>query len=333
MMLDKVNRKIDYLRISITDRCNLRCVYCMPSAGIPRLPHEAVLRYEEILRIVKVAAAEGIKKVRLTGGEPLVRKGVTSLVREVAAIPGIEDLSLTTNGILLGRMARELADAGLKRVNVSLDSLDADRFRELTRGGELKDVLEGIHRAEEAGFDPIKINVVAIKGFNDEEVREFARLTLLKPYQVRFIEFMPIGHRAMWEDSKVMTEGEIMDRISALGKLAPVERLGQGGQWGRGGPARLYRLPGAKGILGFISPLSNHFCGSCNRLRLTADGKIRPCLFAETEIDLKTPLRSGCDDAELSRLISIALSVKPEGHSIADGVKDKYRRTMSRIGG
>jgi GTP 3',8-cyclase len=330
MMLDKVNRKIDYLRISITDRCNLRCVYCMPTAGIPRLPHEAVLRYEEILRIVKVAAARGIKKVRLTGGEPLVRKGVTSLVREVAATPGIEDLSLTTNGILLGRMALELADAGLKRVNVSLDSLDPDRFRELTRGGELKDVLEGIHQAEEAGFDPIKINVVAIKGFNDEEVREFARLTLLKPYQVRFIEFMPIGHRAMWEDSKVMTESEIMERISALGELTPVK---QGGQWGHAGPAKLYRLPGAKGIVGFISPLSNHFCGSCNRLRLTADGKIRPCLFSETEIDLKTPLRSGCDDAELSRLISIALSVKPEGHSIADGVKDKYRRTMSRIGG
>jgi cyclic pyranopterin phosphate synthase len=329
-MLDRVNRKIDYLRISITDRCNLRCVYCMPTAGIPRLPHEAVLRYEEILRIVKVAAAKGIKKVRLTGGEPLVRKGVTSLVREVAAIPGIDDLSLTTNGILLGRMARELADAGLKRVNVSLDSLDPGRLRELTRGGELKDVLEGIHQAEEAGFDPIKINVVAIKGFNGEEVREFARLTLLKPYQVRFIEFMPIGHRAMWEDSKVMTEGEIMERISTLGELTPVEWRGQGGQ---GGPARLYRLPGAKGILGFISPLSNHFCGSCNRLRLTADGKIRPCLFSETEIDLKTPLRSGCDDAELSRLISIALSVKPEGHSIADGVKDKYRRTMSRIGG
>ena len=329
-MLDRVNRNIDYLRISITDRCNLRCVYCMPSAGVPRLPHEAVLRYEEILRIVKVAAERGIKKVRLTGGEPLVRKGVASLVREISAIPGIDDLSLTTNGLLLGRMARDLADAGLKRINVSLDSLDPDRFRELTRGGELKDVLEGIHQAEEAGFDPIKINVVAIKGFNGEEVQEFARLTLLKPYQVRFIEFMPIGHRAIWEESKVMTEGEIIEKISTLGELIPVERGGQGAQ---AGPARLYRLPGAKGILGFISPLSNHFCGSCNRLRLTADGKIRPCLFSETEIDLKTPLRTGCDDAELSRLISIALSVKPEGHSIADGVKGKYRRTMSRIGG
>ena len=232
-MLDRVNRKIDYLRISITDRCNLRCVYCMPSAGVPRLPHEAILRYEEILRIVKVAAERGIKKVRLTGGEPLVRKGVASLVREISAIPGIEDLSLTTNGLLLGRMARELADAGLKRINVSLDSLDPDRFRELTRGGELKDVLEGIHQAEEAGFDPIKINVVAIKGFNGEEVREFARLTLLKPYQVRFIEFMPIGHRAIWEESKVMTECEIMEKISTLGELIPVER-GAGGRGGKG---------------------------------------------------------------------------------------------------
>jgi GTP 3',8-cyclase len=331
-MHDSINRKIEYLRISITDRCNLRCVYCMPSAGVPRLPHEAILRYEEILRIVKVAAKEGIKKVRLTGGEPLVRKGVASLVWEIAAIPGIEDLSLTTNGILLGRMARELADAGLKRINVSLDSLDPDRFRELTRGGELKDVLEGIHKAEEAGFDPIKINVVAIKGFNEEEVLEFARLTLLKPYHVRFIEFMPIGHHLMWEDSKVMTEGEIMEKISTLGELIPVGE-GKKGQGGQAGPARLFRLLGAKGILGFISPLSNHFCASCNRLRLTADGKIRPCLFSETEIDLKTPLRTGCDDAELSRLISVALSVKPRGHSIADGAKDKHRRSMSNIGG
>jgi cyclic pyranopterin phosphate synthase len=230
-------------------------------------------------------------------------------------------------------MARELTDAGLKRVNVSLDSLDEDRFRELTRGGELKDVLEGIHQAEEAGFDPIKINVVAIKGFNGEEVLDFARLTLLKPYHVRFIEFMPIGHHLMWETSRVMTEGEIMEKISTLGKLIPVERGGKKGQGGQAGPARLYRLPGAKGILGFISPLSNHFCASCNRLRLTADGKIRPCLFSETEIDLKAPLRAGCDDAELSRLISVALSVKPAGLSVADGVKDKYSRNMSRIGG
>ena len=242
-MLDRVNRNIEYLRISITDRCNLRCVYCMPSAGVPRLSHEAILRYEEIVRIVKVAAEKGIRKVRLTGGEPLVRKGVANLVREIAAIPGIEDLSLTTNGILLGRMARELADAGLKRINVSLDSLDPDRFRELTRGGELKDVLEGIRQAEEAGFDPIKINVVAIKGFNGEEVLEFARLTLLKPYHVRFIEFMPIGHRAMWEDSKVMTEGEIMEKISALGELIPVEQRGGKGrmrapQGFTGSPAR-----------------------------------------------------------------------------------------------
>jgi GTP 3',8-cyclase len=333
MMLDSINRKIEYLRISITDRCNLRCVYCMPSAGVPRLPHEAILRYEEIVRIVKVTAKEGIKKVRLTGGEPLVRRGVASLVREIAAIPGIEDLSLTTNGLLLGRMARELANAGLKRINVSLDSLDPDRFRELTRGGELKDVLEGIHKAEEAGFDPIKINVVAIKGVNEEEVLEFARMTLLKPYHVRFIEFMPIGHHLMWEDSKVMTEGEIMEKISALGELIPEKQGERGSRGAKAGPARLYRLPGAKGIVGFISPLSNHFCGSCNRLRLTADGKIRPCLFSETEIDLKAPLRTGCDDAELSRLISVALSVKPKGHSVADGVKYECRRTMSRIGG
>ncbi len=333
-MLDRVNRKIEYLRVSITDRCNLRCVYCMPEEGVPGLSHEAILRYEEILRIVRVAAEKGIRKVRLTGGEPLVRKDVVSLIKEIAAIPGIEDLSLTTNGTLLGRMADGLHKAGLRRINISLDSLDPERFRNLTRGGILKEVLDVIKLAEDAGFNPIKINVVAINGINDDEIHEFARLTLVKPYHVRFIEFMPVGGIAMWDDKKIMTADAIMEKISALGELIPVEQGGQGGKKTRaGGPARLYKLPGAKGILGFISALSNHFCGDCNRLRLTADGKLRPCLFSETEIDIKTPLRTGCDDAELSRLISLALSVKPEGHSIAKGIKDNCRSTMSQIGG
>ncbi len=333
-MLDRVNRNIEYLRVSITDRCNLRCVYCMPELGVPGLSHEAILRYEEILRVVRAAAKKGIRKVRLTGGEPLVRRDVVSLIREIAAIPGIDDLSLTTNGILLGKMAEGLYGAGLRRINISLDSLDPQRFRELTRGGELGAVLEGIRRAEETGFSPIKINVVAIKGINDSEICEFARLTLLKPYHVRFIEFMPVGGIATWDDGRIITADKIMEKISALGELIPVEDGGRGGPKTKaGGPAKLYRLPGAKGILGFISALSNHFCGSCNRLRLTADGKLRPCLFSETEIDVKTPLRTGCDDAELSRLISLAISVKPEGHSIASGIKDKYRRSMSKIGG
>jgi cyclic pyranopterin phosphate synthase len=327
-MFDRANRKIEYLRISITDRCNLRCVYCMPEHGIPALHHEEVLSYEEILRIVRVAAAGGIKKVRLTGGEPLVRKGVTGLIREIAAVPGIEDLALTTNGVLLSKMAHELAGAGLKRINISLDSLNPERFKELTRGAELATVLDGIDKAEAEGFSPIKINMVPIRGLNDDEIAEFARLTLLKPYHVRFIEFMPIGARDMWDETKVIRTEEVKDVIVGLGKLEPV-----GNKRKDHGPADLFRLPGAKGILGFISPVSNHFCGTCNRLRLTADGKLRPCLFAESEIDLKTPMRAGCDDDELTRLIGVALSVKPEGHLMADGIKSKYGRTMSKIGG
>ena len=326
-MFDHINRRIEYLRISITDRCNLRCVYCMPEEGIPALRHGEILSYEEILRVVRVAAGAGIKKVRLTGGEPLIRKDVASLVRQIAAVPGIEDLALTTNGILLGRMADELADAGLRRINVSVDSLVPERFEKLTRGADLATVLGGIDKAEKAGFSPIKINMVPIHGLNADEIPDFARLTISKPWHVRFIEFMPIGARAMWDETKVVKTREVMDAISKLGELEPVER-GESD-----GPARHFRLPGAKGLLGFISPLTAHFCGTCNRLRLTADGKLRPCLFSESEIDLKTPMRAGCGDEELIRLLNVALSVKPEGHSMAQGVQDIYRRTMSKIGG
>ncbi|MBI5696220.1 MAG: GTP 3',8-cyclase MoaA [Nitrospirae bacterium] len=326
-MFDRANRKIEYLRISITDRCNLRCVYCMPEDGVVFTDHEEILSYEEVLRVVNVATRMGISKVRLTGGEPLVRKGVAGLIREIALIPGIDDLSLTTNGMLLGRMAGELWDAGLRRINISLDSLNPDTFRELTRGAELSTVLDGIAIAESMGFGPIKINVVAIRGLNDSEIEDFARLTLDKPYHVRFIEFMPIGARALWDDTKVVPTQEVKDRVAALGALTAVKAKELAG------PATLFRLPGAQGIVGFISPVSDHFCGVCNRLRLTADGKLRPCLFSESEIDLKTPMRAGCDDTELDRLFSVALSVKPEGHGMADGVKKKYQRTMSKIGG
>ena len=326
-MFDHINRRIEYLRISITDRCNLRCVYCMPEEGVPALRHGEVLSYEEIIRIVRVAAGAGIKKVRLTGGEPLIRKDVASLIRQIAAVPGIEDLALTTNGILLEKMAGEQAQAGLKRINVSLDSLVPERFEKLTRGADLSAVLSGIAMAERAGFLPIKINMVPIHGLNADEIQDFARLTLAKPWHIRFIEFMPIGARAMWDETKVVKTREVMDAISALGELEPVESRENDG------PARHFRLPGAKGLLGFISPLTAHFCGTCNRLRLTADGKLRPCLFSESEIDLKTPMRAGCDDDELVRLLNVALSVKPEGHSMARGVQDIYRRTMSKIGG
>lgn len=326
-MFDRINRRIDYLRISITDRCNLRCVYCMPTGGVSATSHTEILSYEEALRIVRVAATLGISKVRLTGGEPLVRRGVAGFAHDLASIPGIQDLSLTTNGVLLAKMADELKAAGIARINVSLDSLDPERFRELTRGGELSVVLEGIHRAEELGFSPIKLNVVPIKGFNDDELESFAALTIDKPYHVRFIEFMPIGAREMWDDTRVVPTSEVMERISKLGALEPVANSGHDG------PATLFRLPGGQGILGFISPVTDHFCGECNRLRLTADGKLRPCLFSESEIDLKTPMRAGCDDEELARLFVLALDVKPEGHNMAEGVKKSYKRTMSRIGG
>jgi len=326
-MYDKINRRIDYMRISVTDRCNLRCVYCMPTDGVRALGHDDVLSYEEILRVAKVATALGISKIRLTGGEPLIRKGLTGFIRQLAEINGIDDLSLTTNGTLLEPNAEELRDAGITRINVSLDSLRPGRFKELTRGGDLDRVMRGIEKAESLGFVPIKINMVPVRGINDDEIEDFARLTLEKPYHVRFIEFMPIGDRKFWDESKVVPTSEVMDRISKIGELEPV------GQEGEKGPATLYGLPGAKGILGFISPVSNHFCGSCNRLRLTADGKLRPCLFAESEIDLKTPMRTGCDDEEIARLMVLALEVKPEGHQLAEGVKKRYSRTMSRIGG
>jgi len=327
-MYDRINRKIDYMRISVTDRCNMRCVYCMPLDGVRSLGHEDILSYEEILRIARVSVTLGISKIRLTGGEPLIRKGLTGFIRELADINGIDDLSLTTNGTLLEAKAAELAASGITRINVSLDSLRPDRFRELTRGGELERIMRGIEKAESMGFVPIKLNMVPVRGINDDEIEGFARLTLQKPYHVRFIEFMPIGDRKMWDESRVVPTSEVRGRIEAIGALETVEK-----DAGEKGPAALYRLPGARGIIGFISPVSDHFCGSCNRLRLTADGKIRPCLFSESEIDLKTPMRAGCDDDELARLMVLALNVKPEGHNLADGVKKSYGRTMSKIGG
>ncbi len=326
-MYDRINRKIDYMRISVTDRCNMRCVYCMPLDGVRGLGHGDILSYEEILRIANVAVTLGISKIRLTGGEPLIRKGLTGFIRDLARLDGIEDLSLTTNGTLLEARAEELADAGVTRINVSLDSLRPERFAELTRGGELDRVMRGIEKAESLGFVPIKLNMVPVRGMNDDEIEEFARLTIEKPYHVRFIEFMPIGDRKMWDESKVVPTSEVKARIEALGELVAVATPGVKG------PAMLFSLPGAKGIIGFISPVSDHFCGSCNRLRLTADGKLRPCLFSESEIDLKTPMRAGCDDDELARLMVVALNVKPEGHNMADGVKKSYGRTMSKIGG
>ncbi len=323
------------MRISITDRCNLRCIYCMPSEGLAPMKHGDILSYEEIARILRIAVRIGVRKVRITGGEPLIRKNVSYLISLIDNIADIEDLSLTTNGIPLAECAQEIADAGLKRVNISLDSLRADRYREMTRGGVLESVFKGIESAEKAGLTPIKINMVPIRGFNDDEIGDFAQLTLKAPYQIRFIEFMPFGKENMWKPEYFIPAEEIKSRVEEIGKLHPIRLR-------RSGPARYYAFDRATGVLGFISPLSNHFCGKCNRLRLTADGKLRPCLFSETEIDIKTAIRNDAPDNEIERLIKLAIQVKPEGHNMhiqntelgklfRDG--GDYKRPMSKIGG
>ncbi|MEW6584879.1 MAG: GTP 3',8-cyclase MoaA [Nitrospirota bacterium] len=332
---DNFDRTIDYLRISITDRCNLRCIYCMPSGGIVPMEHKEILRYEEIIRVLRIAAAMGVKRVRITGGEPLIRRNVSGFVRLVREIPGIRDVSLTTNGILLERFAEDLARAGLNRVNVSLDSLRPEKYREITRGGDLDAVLRGISAAEKAGLVPIKINVVPVRGVNDDEIEEFAKLTFKVPYQIRFIEFMPFGVQDIWTPERFLSVDEIRTRVEKVGTLVAAHMK-------KSGPARYFRFEGAAGVVGFISPLSHHFCGECNRLRLTADGKLRPCLFSETEIDLKPALRGGMPDDEIQRLLSLSISVKPKGHNIAiqegdlEGLARHMKcrkRPMSKIGG
>nr|HID13333.1 GTP 3',8-cyclase MoaA [Anaerolineae bacterium] len=328
--LDAYNRPISYLRISVTDRCNLRCVYCMPPEGVVWRPHEAILRYEEIETVVRAAAELGVSKVRLTGGEPLVRLGIVDLVRNLARLPGVDDLAMTTNGILLSHYAADLAEAGLQRVNISLDTLRPERFQHITRLGQLGDVLAGMEAAREAGLEPVKINTVVIRGMNDDEVVDFARKTMEAEWNVRFIELMPVGNGALvdskWEE-RVVTAQEIRERIeAALGELEPA-KVSAGS-----GPARYYRLPGARGTLGFITPISEHFCYRCNRLRLTADGQLRPCLLSDYEIDLRTVLRRGADVAQIKALLLAGIKSKPMRHHL-DERRRPENRVMSEIGG
>ena len=327
---DSFQRPIDYLRISVTDRCDLRCIYCMPPEGVPWRPHEHVLSYEEIVTIVRAAAELGVSKVRLTGGEPLVRPGVADLVGMLARIPGVDDLAMTTNGILLARHADELAAAGLQRVNVSLDTLYPERYRRITRWGELEDVLAGMAAARQAGLTPVKTNTVVIRGMNDDEAVDFARKTMAAEWHVRFIELMPVGNNGMIEDAwreRVVTADEIRRRIqAALGELEPA-KMSAGG-----GPARTYRLPGARGTLGFITPVSEHFCYHCNRLRLTADGQLRLCLLSDQEIDLRPALRQGADVAQIKALLLQGIETKPLQHRL-DECRRPESRVMSEIGG
>jgi cyclic pyranopterin phosphate synthase len=321
--LDSFGRSINYLRISVTDRCNLRCIYCMPPEGVPQISHSEILSYEEIRTVVRAAAELGIYKIRLTGGEPLVRAELPELIRMLSQIEGIEELSLTTNGTFLKKYALELKQAGLSRVNVSLDTLKPDKFRYITRLGELKTVLEGIEAAKEAGFEPVKINTVIMRGINDDEVLDFARMTYEDGWHVRFIELMPFKGVADFVPSI-----ELRQHISLLGKLEPCASITGNG------PAMYYRLAGARGTIGFISPLTEtSFCSRCNRMRLTPDGKLRPCLLGEDEIDLKTPLRNNASVEELKSLILKAVASKPEHHNLEVGNVRPVNRKMSQIGG
>lgn len=331
-MKDAHGRVIDYLRISLTDRCNFRCIYCMPEDGVCQMDHDEILRIEDIERLVKVAAGIGIKSIRLTGGEPLVRKGVVDLVDSITNIDGIENVSMTTNGVLLPAMAEDLKRAGLSRVNISLDTLDPEQFKYVTRVGKLEDTLAGIDAALECGFDPVKVNAVTVKSLN-QDFLAFAKLSIDRPLHVRFIEYMPVGDSSEngtgWGKEDVIPSEELFsiinERAAAEG-LPPLESaaadpLG----WG---PARYFEFPDAKGTVGFISPLSRHFCSACNRLRMTADGKIRPCLFSDTEYDAKQALRNGTDEQVRAVLIE-ALGAKPDDHHDKVGTE----RGMSQIGG
>ena len=332
-MKDGQGRRIDYLRISLTDRCNLRCIYCMPEHGVKSIPHESILTLEEVHEAIECASQLGIKHIRFTGGEPTVRKGLLSLIERTAQTPGIESVALTTNAILLPNMATDLKTAGLSRVNISLDTLDAEQYRFITRRGNLDDALKGVEAALSSGLSPVKLNTVVVRGLN-QDLLSFARLTIDAPLHVRFIEYMPIGSGedcggCGWGLDDVVPAKEIIETINmqaqsiGLGSLQPTTATPDG--WG---PAQYYRLPDAQGTVGVISAISNHFCASCNRLRLTADGKIKPCLFSDTEYDIRSALRKG-DKEEVLSVFEAALSHKPSGHEHRVGT----RRMMSQVGG
>jgi len=330
-MLDKFEREINYLRVSITDRCNLHCSYCRPIEGVSLQGHDDILRYEEIIRIVSVAVKMGLIKVRLTGGEPLVRRGFIEFITALKRIDGLQDISLTTNGILLEEFAQNIFDAGIRRINVSLDSLNKDKYFRITNGGNLDTVLRGIAKAEEVGFSPIKINTVAIKGFNDDEVLEFAQLALNKPFQVRFIELMPVGQAKADYSEDYLPAAQLMQIITGRYKLEKVSAEKSRSD----GPATIFKIKGGRGEIGFINPVSSHFCSTCNRLRLTADGKLRTCLLKEDEFDLKKAIRNGCSDADLEKYIREAILLKPKQHDLSctqEHLK-KCHRNMSAIGG
>ncbi len=335
MTKDHLGRSISYLRISVTDRCNFRCIYCMPEEGVCLMDHEEILSFEEIVRLTTIATEYGIKHLRLTGGEPLVRPGIVDLVRMLKEIPGIEDIALTTNAVLLPKLGPGLKEAGLDRVNISLDTLDPAEFERITRTGKLESTLAGIDTALELGFHPVKINAVVVRSL-EQDLIGFAGMSREKPLHIRFIEYMPVGESSGtddhgWTAADTIPNDELIERLTAEGEergwgtLAPLSQDRQPAGWG---PATYYAFPDAQGTVGFISAMSNHFCASCNRLRLTADGGLRPCLFSDLEFPARTALREGSED-EVRALFQKALRLKPDAHHNREGTE----RRMSQIGG
>ncbi|OGW59343.1 MAG: cyclic pyranopterin phosphate synthase MoaA [Nitrospirae bacterium RBG_16_64_22] len=328
-MTDLFGRTLDYLRVSVTDKCNLRCAYCMPAEGVSLVPRRAVLTFEEIERIVKIFAGLGVRKVRVTGGEPLVRRGIVDLVGRIVRTRGIESVPMTTNGLLLAQFAGVLKEAGLSRLNVSLDTLRADRFAEITGSAGLPGVLEGLRAARDAGFRRLKINAVLIRGFNDDELFDFADLADAWDFDVRFIEYMPFGGTS-WDRGKFMPASEAVARLKGKFDIEPLEKRAPSD------PAYAFRIPGRRGTIGFIASVSESFCQSCTRLRLTAEGKLIPCLHADVSLDLREPMRKGATDEELGALVQEGARLKPRAHE--DFMKNfsaeaARKRKMISIGG
>ena len=314
-MIDQYGRTIDYLRLSVTDLCNYRCRYCMPEEGVEKGPHGSVLSVEECGEIARAAVRGGVRKIRVTGGEPLVRRGILDICRTLRAIPELEELCLTTNGSLLPELAQPLRDAGVDRLNISLDTLQPERFREITRWGTLEEVLSGIRAAEDAGFRHLKLDTVLMGGVNDDEIRDFLNLTRAHPWEARFIELMPMGPCAAWPKERFLSVTEVLKRFPELEKIEP------------SGVARRYRLPGAAGTVGLIAPMSYEFCGDCRRIRVTADGRLKGCLHSREEISLR-----GLHGGELEAAIYQGILQKPKGHHLAKHASDTPR-TMNEIGG
>lgn len=324
MLVDSHNRKIDYLRISVTDRCNLRCIYCMPECGIINKPHQELLSFEEVAEIVKAAVALGINKIRLTGGEPLVRKDIVNLVKSLSSIKGIEDLSMTTNGVLLKDYAFALKKAGLKRLNISLDTLDEARYKFITRLGNLSDVWAGLETAIKAGFSPLKINVLLLGSINKDEVINFLKLTLKNSLHIRFLEFMPVNN--FFQNEDFISGSMILEIARGFSEFQAAEVLGFG-------PAKIFRFKNALGTFGLIAPLSDKFCSNCNRLRLTSDGFLKSCLHANAKVNLRDALRSGINQRDLVQLIERAVELKPREHAFDRDSIETQEYLMCQIGG